>query len=709
MRHEAIQSRTLDDIRKIVQGILIGSFAMILITGVAAAPSSRCLTIAELLAMPDEAAKSGTAVTVRGVLTYHEPAHRMAFLQDATGAIYLHITDHSDAMTGDEVLVSGFLDPGYNGRNIRGINFDTSPIIQRIGRSVLPTPIHLPDVGKAKEVQGARWMSMEAHVSEVAIEGDRAKLTLQENPSVPVYLPGLSRPNQLPNHLHGLRVRLHGVFADSPVSINPLVMRRIFLVPSVQQIALSPEEKEKCFTARSVRIDELPWIKESEGLHTRVVVRGSVTWLHPSEGFFLQTGTNSAWIHCTEPMLPKLNQSVICAGRPSSFHGVGELCDAMWKPDSLPTPTAEPANLAGLDLKAVMMHGRLTRMQATVVEVLRGPNEILWVLQVGGTVVFAHLNEKIDLIDSVLRERDAILSLEGILLNRASPMMEFEATNDAVHLLLRNSQDLQLLSPAPFWTLHRLVTLLASIVCVAIISAAWVVALRRKVKQQSEWIRATATREAVDAERLRIARDWHDSFEQHFAGLTMQLDAAATMIPADTPASTLLEQAARMADHSRAEARQAIWDLRDPKHAIGKSFATELQETLSQSWPDDPSCRLRFTVSENQAILPRAIALQLIRIAAEAVTNAFKHAHCSEIVVTWQDEGDAWMLSIFDHGKGLPSAAWEQASTEGHFGLLGMRERALRLNATLQIISPPPHLTSGTLVRITLPKSSCHT
>lgn len=708
MRLEPKQSRILGDIRKIVQGILIGSFALILTMGVEASPSSRCLTIAELLAMPDEAAKSGMAVTVRGVLTYHEPAHRMAFLQDATGAIYLHITDHSDAMTGDEVLVSGFLDPGYNGRNIRGINFDTSPIIERIGRSVLPTPIHLPDAGKAREVQGARWMCMDAHVSEVEIEGDRAKVTLQENPSVPVYLPGLSRPNQLPNHLRGLRVRLHGVFADSPVSINPLVMRRIFLVPSVQQIALAPEEKEKCFEARSVRIDELPWIKESEGLHARVVVRGLVTWLHPDEGFFLQTGTSSAWIHCTEPILPMLNQSVICAGRPSSFHGVGELCDAMWKPASSPTPTSEPVNLAGQDLKAVMMHGRLSRMQATIVEVLRGPNEILWVLQVGGTVVFAHLKGSSNLIDAAVQQRGAVISLDGILLNRPSPILDFDSAKDALHLLLRQSHDLQLLAPAPFWTFHRLVTLLSAIVCIVILAAAWVVALRRKVKQQSELIRATASREAVDAERLRIARDWHDSFEQHFAGLTMQLDAAATMIPSDAPVGGLLERAARMADHSRAEARQAIWDLRDPQHSAGNSFGAELQETLSQSWPDNAACRLCFRIGENKEILPRMISLQLIRIANVAVTNAFKHADCSEIFISWNEDDEAWILAILDNGKGMPPAAMEQASTEGHFGLLGMRERALRLNASLQIISPPTPETSGTLIRLSLPKSSCH-
>ncbi len=58
---------------------------MILTIRVAAAPSSHCLTIAELLAMPDEAAKSGMAVTVRGVLTYYEPAHRMAFCKMPQG------------------------------------------------------------------------------------------------------------------------------------------------------------------------------------------------------------------------------------------------------------------------------------------------------------------------------------------------------------------------------------------------------------------------------------------------------------------------------------------------------------------------------------------------------------------------------------------------------------------------------------------------
>jgi signal transduction histidine kinase len=695
-------------INQIATIFCIGWVCAILSTYASAQTSPKRFSISELRALPDDAARDGLEVTVRGVLTYHEPAHRMAFLQDSTGSIYLHITDQSEVVAGDEVEVSGFLDPGYNGRNIRGANFDTSPVIKRIGRADFPVPVELSDLSQVEQVQGTRWMSMEAHVLEVGIEGDRAKLTLKENPSLPVYLPGLSRPNQLPNHLRGLRVRLHGVFADSPVSVKPLVMRRILLVPSVEQIVISAEEKAKHFEAQFVGISELPWIRKSEGIHARVKVIGTVTWLQPHEGFFLQTGTSSTWVNCTEPILPTLNQSVICVGRPSSFHGVGELCDAMWQSTSEPETIVEPMILEGGDAKTVTMHGRLIRMEAKNVEVLRGPNETLWVLQAGGTVVFAHLKGSSNLIDAAVQQRGAVISLDGILLNRPSPILDFESSNDALHILLRQSHDLRLLTPAPFWTFHRLVTLLSTIVCIVILAAAWVVALRRKVKQQSELIRATASREAVDAERLRIARDWHDSFEQHFAGLTMQLDAAATMIPSDAPVGSLLERAARMADHSRAEARQAIWDLRDPQHSAGYSFGAELQETLSQSWPDNDKCRLRFRLAENKEILPRMISLQLIRIANVAVTNALKHADCSEIVVSWNEDGEAWILAILDNGKGMPPAAVEQASTEGHFGLLGMRERALRLNASLQIISPPTAETSGTLIRLSLPKSSCH-
>ena len=677
--------------------VLVG---VVPLAGAQAEPAD--LTVAGLRALPEEAASAGTPVRVRGVLTYYEPAHRMAFLQDATGAIYLHVTGNAEVAPGDEVEVSGFLDPGYNGRNIRGANFGTSPVLRRIGRAAFPSPIPLPDLTRVADAQGACWMSVEAHIGEVTIEGDRAKLSLRENPSLPVYLPGLSRPNLLPGHLSGMKVRLHGILADSPVSAAPLVMRRQMLVPGIEHIVVSAGEKARRFAVSVDGISALQWIPEREGLDVRVRIRGMVTWLKPHEGFFLQDGASAAWVHCTEPDLPAPGQAVICAGRPAAYHGVGVMRDSMWLPEPERMFAVEPLVLAAEDPKAMALHGRLVRMNAGLVEALRRPDETLWILEDRGTVVFAHLHEAATGIAPAAFERAAVLSLEGILLNQPSPVLDFKASKDAVHLYLRAAGDVRVLSPAPFWTLARLLILLAAVVCAAVLAAAWVLVLRRKVKQQSEIIRATASREAVDSERLRIAREWHDTFEQHFAGLTMLLDATATVLPEDTMPRQMLDRAARMADHSRAAARQVIWDLRAPGSCESEPFATQLETSFNHAWPDEVGGCLTVRCGERELVLPRQTTQDLLRIAHEAVTNAFKHSGCETVTVRWDRVGDRLVLSVSDDGCGLATESLTTASLHGHFGLLGMKERATKLGAELAILSPPGPAGRGTTIRVTL-------
>jgi signal transduction histidine kinase len=672
-------------------------------TQAAETPSEpRDLTVAGLYELPDEAARSAMPVRVRGVLTYYEPGHRMAFLQDATGAIYLHVTGRAEVAPGDEVEVSGFLDPGYNGRNIRGANFETSPSLRRIGPAAFPLPVPLPDPTRVADAQGACWMSLEGHVSEVRIEGDRARLSLRENPLLPVYLPGLSRSNLLPGHVLGMKVRLHGILADSPVSASPLVMRRQMLVPGIEHIVVSADEKAARFEVRMDDIGGLRWISEREGLDARVQIRGKVTWLKPGEGFFLQNGANAAWVHCTEPDLPVLGQAVICAGRPTSYHGVGVMRDSMWLPDPEPIIAIDPLMLADENPEAMAVHGRLTRMNATLVEVLRGPEETLWILEDRGTMVFAHLHEATQGITSQAFERAAVLSFDGILLNQPSPVLDFKASEGAVHLFLRGSQDVRVLSPAPFWTLVKLLMLLATVIFAALLAAAWVLVLRRKVKQQSEIIRATASREAVDSERLRIAREWHDTFEQHFAGLTMLLDATATVMPEETKPREMLDRAARMADHSRSAARQVIWDLRAPGSCGSVPFAAQLEDSFNHAWPDEIDGCLNIECGERELVLPRQTTQDLLRIAHEAVTNAFKHSGCETVIVHWDRVGNHLVLSVSDDGCGLATESLTNASLHGHFGLLGMKERATKLEAALEIISPSSHAGKGTTIRIAI-------
>jgi signal transduction histidine kinase len=670
------------------------------------AAEAKVLTIAEIIALPDSTALNGRPVVTRGILTYHEPGHRMAFLQDDTAAIYVHVAGKQDVSPGDYVEVRGILDPGLNGRNIRGPDFDTSPTIRRLSAGTHPQPLPLQSLDGIARQAGARWMRATVQVKDVALEGDRARLILKDYSHIPVFIAGMTRPSMLPNHLAGLTVKVDGVIADSPVSEKPLVLQRQILVPGLDFVHIPQDEIERQFALPESGLSDLRWLQERVGPEVRARVSGVVTWVKPGEGFFIQKGTMAAWIQSTSHLSPAVGQSVECAGRPSSYQGSGILNAAIWRP--LPTglgnPVAAPFEQGFLESDE--SQGKLVEAAGTLVEAFRSPAEDLAIVEVGSALVFCHLSGFSGPGRLPQFEKGSSVSLTGVFLNRPSPALPSTDTHGSYHLLLRKADDVRLVSAPPFWNTRRLVALLGTVLATAVLAGIWVLALRRKVHKQENIIRKTVAKQVVEEERVRIAREWHDSFEQHFAGLTMLLDATAAVVPADSQASSMLERAARMADHSRSEARQAIWDLRASAIKSHVPFATELEEALHQSWPEDADCQLRIECRESLEILPRSVTLHLLRIAQEAVTNALKHARCTAIDVVWENRPKGLALMIIDNGAGLPSETSNQASKEGHFGLLGMRERSLRIQGVLEILSPPPDRASGTAIKITIPRPS---
>ena len=186
-----------------------------------------------------------------------------------------------------------------------------------------------------------------------------------------------------------------------------------------------------------------------------------------------------------------------------------------------------------------------------------------------------------------------------------------------------------------------------------------------------------------------------------------QRDAIVANLPARGTLDQNLERAAQMADHSRSEARQAIWDLRAPEPEEGTPFFRELEESLLQSWPEGSMPKLELLHEGNlSSVLPRRVVSHLLRIAQESVANAFKHAGATRIVVTWSESAQELQLSITDDGKGIHPGDLENAIARGHFGLLGLRERAHKLMGVLRIVSPVPACPSGSTVILTLPRSS---
>ena len=205
---------------------------------------------------------------------------------------------------------------------------------------------------------------------------------------------------------------------------------------------------------------------------------------------------------------------------------------------------------------------------------------------------------------------------------------------------------------------------------------------------------------AVLAERTRIAREIHDNLAQEMSGLSVQLEVVArTMPPGADAAMSSLDRARRQVRHGIAEARRYVWELRSPA-LENKDLPAALAETARRLTHDTP---VHAQVEVNGTFRPLAQAVEgnLLRIGQEAINNAVKHAHAQRILVNLVFDARRVQLIVRDDGRGFDNHAGN--GRDGHFGLIGMHERAAQLGGTLSIQSTAD---SGTEVVADVPIGS---
>jgi signal transduction histidine kinase len=219
------------------------------------------------------------------------------------------------------------------------------------------------------------------------------------------------------------------------------------------------------------------------------------------------------------------------------------------------------------------------------------------------------------------------------------------------------------------------------------------------VRRQLAVIEGNLQAEAVAEERLRIAREFHDSVNQGLAAASLRLDAAAYRLT-DERSKQELDRQRRLLTTLQSEAREFIWDLRDPVHADAP--LVEALEAQLEFLAPSAATTIEFEppaagLDPAASLLPE-VRHQIVRIVREAAANAVRHAHASRVVVRleWAASGGL-VIEITDDGTGFDVAA--RAAAEGHFGIRGMQERARRIGGELTIESHPG---SGTSVMLTV-------
>jgi signal transduction histidine kinase/ligand-binding sensor domain-containing protein len=206
---------------------------------------------------------------------------------------------------------------------------------------------------------------------------------------------------------------------------------------------------------------------------------------------------------------------------------------------------------------------------------------------------------------------------------------------------------------------------------------------------------------AVLGERSRIAREIHDTLAQGYVGVSVQLEVLAELLRQrkTEDAGKQLDQTRDYVRHGLADARQSIWALRT-QDASETTMPVKLRRMAEGAGGDGLTAR--FSLFGAYRPLPVETEREVARIAQEAIQNVKKHAGASELSVQLEYGPEAVTLEVRDDGRG---GATERtaATSPGHFGLTGMRERAAEIGATLEVSSMPGE---GTTIRLSVPARS---
>jgi signal transduction histidine kinase len=197
--------------------------------------------------------------------------------------------------------------------------------------------------------------------------------------------------------------------------------------------------------------------------------------------------------------------------------------------------------------------------------------------------------------------------------------------------------------------------------------------------------RKRAEEASILDERNRMAREIHDTLAQAFTGILLHIGAATELItkkPATVQAH--LETVDELARTGLAEARRSVAALR-PKLLEKGSLFNALKYLTAQMKSSTDTYLICKVIGTAYPLSPD-VENNLLRIGQEALTNAIKYAHASEIYVELVYEETQCLLRVKDNGQGFEI---DQISLNQGFGLLGMSERVEQIGGELIIQSQP--------------------
>jgi signal transduction histidine kinase len=712
------------------------TFAGLLLAGLAAGPAraGHLTNAAQVLSLSGEQAAERLRVELRGIVTAAEPTWGgRFFIQDETSGVFVENLATIHPEPGDLVELMGVTHPGAYAPII------TSPVWKRVGEAPLPEARRVPieqimsgiEDGQRVEVAGI-IRNIQPGQPNMDVDLASGGYRLHVFPKMPT--------NADPATMIGARVRVRGTAAASfNAQLRHMISVAMF-VPQPSDFVIEATEAANPFDEPILPLRSVAQYRRDLSPGKRIHVKGAVTLQRPGQDLFLEDETGGLHIRSIQPQSFQVGEVIEAVGFQDFDHFLPVLEDAVFRKTAERRPPLQAKQATIREIQDGLHHADRITLPAKVLD--RSFSRTRW--RADGrewtrTVLLLQQDDQVFTAEAESPQNDTALAriplgstieLTGICFTENGADKKLKT----FQILLPDAGSFRLLQRPSWLTPRRLLIGLAALLAVLMAAVSWIFMitkrnailhgliqekekaqlelqqahdlLEERVKERTAQLKfqITARKEselqfkAVLSERTRLAQELHDTLEQTLTGIALQLDTTSKLFQAKPEnASRHLELARELVGQSQVEVRRSVWDLRS--RALEQFDLPGALITSCQQLTDRTQIRFQVNPTGRVRPLPETVEDNLLRIAQEAMTNVIKHSQASEVKIDLDYGAKTVLLRVKDNGRGFDPGK-SAGPNEGHFGLLGISERARRLNAELVLDSQPG---AGTRIELRVP------
>ncbi len=677
-------------------------------------------------------------ISVTGIVTASETNwNGRFFVQDASGGVFVENLGVHHPVPGDVVNVSGISYPGGYAPII------TKPHWEKIGTALLPPAKQVTIEQLVSGTEDSQRVKISGIVRTAQMSGDVLEIELVSGGyRIRAYVP--VQPGTDPQSVIGARVILKGTVATAFNAPLRHFLTVTLYVPQLSDFIVQEAAPTNLFNEPLTPLNSIAQYREGLLPGSQVHIKGTVTYQRKGQDLFLEDGTGGLQVKSKLGLSVSPGDVVEAVGFPAVENQLPVLEDAVFRKTGETPVKLQPLSVTIPDLQKGLHHADFITLRGRLIDRMEKENGIqINATNIQTTLALQTTNFFFTAEKETVGENDLLAAIPIGSLVEISGICILGYGDDgkinSVNLLLPASINVHVIQKPSWLTSQRLLTGLVILFAVLLVAVCWILMivkrnsilkslveekeaaqaelqiahdqLEERVEERTAQLKVEMTERkesevqfrAVLTERTRLAQELHDTLEQTMTGIALQLDLVANQFgPNPDTASRHLKVARNLTRQSQSEIRHSVWGLRS--RATEQFNLPDAISISSRQIANGAGMQVHVETSGDAQPLSEVAEENLLRISQEAITNVVKHSGASQAKIELQYSPQKVVLRVTDNGNGFirESAA---GPNDGHFGLLGISERAERLGGRVQIISSAGGGTS-ILVEIPIIKSN---